>query len=59
MTTKVLIVNLGPDPIEVSGMNEGYPAHSKEILYTHQTTTAYVHDVKKIMIQEKKEGTQT
>lgn len=54
MTTKVLIVNLGPDPIEVSVANEGYSAHAIETLYQHGTTTAYVHDIKKIMVREKK-----
>ena len=60
MTTKVLIVNLGPKAIHVE--KQGRDAQgkftdngTKHLVHVHETHTEYVYDIQDLHISEKKD----
>jgi hypothetical protein len=54
MTTRVHIVNLGPDPVDVTKQNPSEEIFPVATLYPGESVNEYVHDTQDLTVKEKK-----
>lgn len=60
MTTRIHVVNFGPEAVDVKVFNpqtgEADPERQAPSLFAQQSTDVYVHDTQAITVTEKKPG---